>query len=717
MSSGKIISPAEVDFWLDVDKYSSFIETGLDPIKNDTMVFSIDMVRLASIRTAISNFVRILTRKSVPVYFNNEDNNSNYGGDIIYISAKINTKQDFDCAVGQALHEGAHTLKTEFDVIKCAIVNVPHNIFKLSDSKNIRRSSIEKFILTIFNIIEDRYIDNYVFNEAPGYRGYYVSLYERFWNCPEIDQYLTSDLFRYPSLDSYSFRIMNFTNENTDLLALPCLEDIARLIDISNIDRLENTKDRIDVAFKVVELVLECIDKQEQLEGGNQGLVTPKGLNGLAKPEDYFEYEDEDEDDEKSEASVDVGNKIVNEISDVLSGRNKSPEKMNENDKAVGKISDDPEIDKAVKKKLDKLVDSQRKFLRGDLPKEALSESQRELLDLIDKHGIFMVTVELPSYIPGDSSMLKVDCLVVKKMTKDLILAGNSIFPLSTITKLGETVPDPNQKNLNAVNKGISLGTKLGRKLQIRNVTNPIKSIRKKNGKINKRQLHEAAFDSEDLFYNINIEEYRKASLHITVDASASMQGEKWYKTMTSVVAICKATSMIDNIHVTVSFRTTQLTVPYIVIAYDSKIDKFSKIKTLFPYLSPDGGTPEGLAFSAIMDTFTNITPDEVDRYFLNLSDGEPFFLLESKLSNVSIKYHGEVGVSHTKSQVDKIRKYGVDVLSYFIYDGGQIRDGKNALESNFKRMYGKNAKFITVDEVNDLAKTLNDLFLSKKSS
>jgi hypothetical protein len=104
-----------------------------------------------------------------------------------------------------------------------------------------------------------------------------------------------------------------------------------------------------------------------------------------------------------------------------------------------------------------------------------------------------------------------------------------------------------------------------------------------------------------DLFKNTYIDRNPDANIHITVDASGSMVGQKWFRTMTAVVAICKAASMIDNIHVTVSFRTTQTSggvdLPYVVLAYDSKVDKFNKIRSLFPYLVPNGCTPEGLAF------------------------------------------------------------------------------------------------------------------------
>lgn len=722
MNRGNKISPAEIDFWLDSDKYSNFIEDGLDPV-NKTLVFSIDMVRLSSIRAAISNFVRILTRKCIPVYFNDNNVNRNSQGKIIHISAKINTKADFDCAVGQALHEGAHTLKSNFDIVKAAWSNIPHKIFQLSDSKNIRRASLEKFIHGMINTIEDRYIDSYIFNEAPGYRGYYVAFYDKFWNNTQIGEYLASDFFRYPSIKSYDFRIINFTNEETDLDALPNLEEIARIIDISHIERLETTKDRIDTAFKVVEVVLDSIDKEP--EGIPDAGGKKKNKNGLADPNDFFDFGDEEVED------VDVSKKMIDEMSDIINGK---PSTANENDKLVSKISDG-EIDPDLEKDINSLIESQRKFLQGDLPKEQVTDQQKALLDLIEKHGITLVRVDLPQLTPGNDTSLKVDCIVVHKMTKELVMAGQHVFPLSGVMKMGEGDPEPPKSVAEAVKKGIRLGTKLGRKLQIRAEVNPTKIIRKKSGKMHKRQLHEAAFDAEDLFYKIDIDEHIKATLHITVDASSSMAGEKWDRTMTTVVAICKATSMIDNVHVTVSFRSTQMSgrteLPYVILAYDSSVDKFSKIKNLFPFLVARGCTPEGLAFGAIMNLFDGITPDEEDRYFLNLSDGEPYYYLRSPETNMSVQYTGEVGVSHTKSQVDKIRKHGVEVLSYFI-EYNTINDSDNLtpvekqkqkqldnspLRKNFRKMYGRSAKFINVESIEDLARTINGLFLLRNDN
>lgn len=739
MKIGKRTAPSEVDFWLDTDRYSEYIENiSLDPIKR-TMTFNIDMIRLSSIRTAISNFVRILTRKSIPVYFNDQEVNRNKFGKVIHISSKIHTKDDFDVAVGLALHEGAHTLLSDFNVVMDAWANLPPTLLKKSDDLNIRRASIEKFIHTIWNIVEDRYIDNYVFNKAPGYRGYYVALYNKYFNDPRIDDLLKSDEYRWPSLDSYDFRIANFTNPNTDLTALPRLDDIADVIDISNINKLSTTMKRIKVAFKIVEIVLDCIDKEPTISSmagagsaGQQKMVTPEEFFGESD-EDGGSDENDKSDDSKKE-SKDMGSKMIEEISDIISGRDKNPSDLKENKDAVEKISQNPNSDlEKLHKEINK---KQREFLMGDIPKQPVTPAQKELLDLIQQHGIVLVHVG-NDLLPGDTNSLRVQCIVVEKLTKQLILKGKDIFPMSGA--MGEDNVDPPKEVEEAVKNGIIIGTKLGRKLQLRTEVNPIKSLRKKSGKINKRQLHEVACGVENIFYKVQIESHNKATLHITVDASSSMSGEKWNKTMTAVVAICKATSMIDNIHVTVSFRTTQSSqqdnsLPYVVLAYDSNVDKFSKIRSLFPYLEPNGLTPEGLAFEAIMGLFDGITPDEEDRYFLNLSDGEPCYYYTSPDASINVSYTNEVGVSHTKSQVNKIRRRGVQVLSYFI-EGGESQNSifklfnphsnnttkqftyNEILRENFRKMYGKDAKFIDVENIIDLAKTMNGLFLANNKN
>ena len=59
---------------------------------------------------------------------------------------------------------------------------------------------------------------------------------------------------------------------------------------------------------------------------------------------------------------------------------------------------------------------------------------------------------------------------------------------------------------------------------------------------------------------------------------------------------------------------------------------------------------------------------------------------------------------------VKMIEGMGIKTLSYFISDYGA-----NSYEQrSFKTMYGKGAKFVDVTNLNQITKTMNQLFLSK---
>ena len=190
----------------------------------------------------------------------------------------------------------------------------------------------------------------------------------------------------------------------------------------------------------------------------------------------------------------------------------------------------------------------------------------------------------------------------------------------------------------------------------------------------------------------------------MSIDASGSMGGEKWLQTITNVVALCKAVDMIQNLTIQVSFRTTSGNKPYIVLAYDSRKDKFSKVKQMFPYLKPTGTTPEGLCFEAIMKSFLGSNND-MDSYFLNLSDGEPYFE-----NGRSFYYGGTPAEEHTSKMVKKIESMGIKTLAYFIK---AKHEGNSSLRS-FQKMYGKGAVSIDVTNTNEITKTMNRLFLQK---
>ena len=89
------------------------------------------------------------------------------------------------------------------------------------------------------------------------------------------------------------------------------------------------------------------------------------------------------------------------------------------------------------------------------------------------------------------------------------------------------------------------------------------------------------------------------------------------------------------------------------------------------------------------------------------MSDGMPTFT-----SKTRDKYKGEEAVKDTARVINLISKKRVNIMSYFIQDSNKYVN-KEA-ENRFKLMYGKNAKFVDVNNINIITKTLNELFLKK---
>ena len=362
------------------------------------------------------------------------------------------------------------------------------------------------------------------------------------------------------------------------------------------------------------------------------------------------------------------------------------------------------------KKQLENAIKKQKDFMNGKTSKKNVTKKELKDLETIESSGMSYVEVG-DGLTTWDGKKQSTKCIVVREFTKSLIDSGT----VSMISKWkGERYgTDNDYREESYIEDGIRLGTILGRKLQVRGESRETKWTRLDSGKIDKRLISELGFGNDRVFSNSFIEEYSDAFLHISVDASGSMGGSKWSNTMTSVIAICKAIDMVNNVDVVVSFRTTQTngngrrgetTKPLILIAYDSRKDSFIKVKNLFKYLDVAGTTPEGLCYEAIMNEIVPTTNDR-DSYFLNFSDGMPMF------GNNEVDYHGDVALSHTQKMVKEIRNRGIKVLSYFVSDSSWSRDNDSRA---FNKMYGKDAEYIDVTSVLSVSKTMNKKFLQK---
>ena len=644
-------------FWLDNDVRRTSIFDEEETKKG------VDLVALASYRRAISNFVSIVTGESdIKVTFNSRGDSYTDGKSVV-ISSKLDDKT-FDSTVGLALHEGSHIKLSNFDFLRNIENEIPQEYYSRSEVFGWDKFEVCSKMKDLLNYVEDRRIDYFVFSNSPGYKGYYHSMYDKYFHSKIIDKALKSDEYTSLDWDSYIFRIINLTNTNSDLNALPGLKEIRNLI-FKNVKSLDSTEDAFGVALKVFHILLDNIDVQIQ---------------------NPTEQSEEGEGDESIEGDESSDSSEGTQSADSDSG-------------------DKPQLSDKQKRQLENAISKQRKFMDGDISKKKLTKSDKAAMDAVESAGMSYVDVAgVTDRWTGKKSPTKV--LMVKKFDKALAESDT----ISMITNPSYQWSSEEYKE--CIQKGLVMGTILGKKLQVRGESRETKWTRLDSGRIDKRLVAELGFGNERVFNTTFIESYSDAFLHISVDASGSMGGDKWKNTQTAVTAIAKACSMINNVDCVISYRTTQSqnhrngdTYPLMLIAYDSRVevDKISKVRNLFHLLRPSGTTPEGLCFEAVMKEIEMGSNDK-DSYFLNFSDGMPMF------SNEDIDYNYDTAVNHTKKMVDSIRGRGVKVLSYFIGDSWD----RDRASSTFTKMYGSSAEFIDVTAVLPIAKTMNKRFLEK---
>ena len=659
-------------FWSDYRDTSSVDELlGIEEKKHTGR----DLIALASYRRAISNFVNIVSGKSIPVEFNSKDN-SYTNGEKVVLGANLNDK-NFDVAVGLALHEGSHVLLSDFELLNNLHIQISDEIYTKASILKIERETVNVHIKRILNYIEDRRIDHYIFKTSPGYKGYYHSMYEKYFYNKNIDKALRSSEYRTEDYKSYDFRLINLHNSNRQLNALNGLRDIWGEINLPNITRLTSSIDALGVALKVYEIILRNI-KPEMVNDSN-----PDNTQ-----EDRMESSDRDGGDEISDGAGSSNNEIDSSDDD------SSDKDNNDDGSELSELSD------RQKSIVEKAFEKQKDFVDGNIKKTKLSKSDAGNMKTLEDSG---ATYEEVGENVGWNND-KVKCLVVKNLTASLIESNQfNVADNYSMTSYGTS---SSWNNYNFVEEGLRLGNVLGRKLKVRSEDRTTKYTRKDSGKIDKRMLAELGFGNTNVFSQTMVDSYNKAYVHLSIDASGSMSGQPWNKAMTSAVAMIKACDMAGNIDVVVSIRSTHgggtynNELPLIMVVYDSRKDKLTKVRTLFKALRTAGTTPEGLCFEAIAK---DLIPgnSKQDSYFINYSDGAPMY------SGKGYYYRGSEALLHTKKQVRNMRNLGLKVMSYFIGEGRYGND-------SFKTMYGKDAQFIDATNMMEVARTMNKKFLEK---
>jgi len=685
----------------------------------------VDLIALSSYRRAIANFVSILTGDPDIKVTYTTSGDSYTDGKSVTISSKMDDKL-YDSTVGLALHEGSHIKLSDFDFLRNLEANIPAEYFVRGEMKGFPKMEILSHIKNLLNYVEDRRIDNYVFSTSPGYKGYYHSMYDKYFHAKVIDKALGTDEYTDENWDSYIFRVLNLTNKNTNLNSVKGLRDIWKVLDLKNINRLKSSEEAFQVALEVYNIILNNVpDGVEKTD--EEGNTTYEKADGSGSSEENGEGGEGSGEEESRKITDDEFDDLLNSIENNVMGGSDSSEsggksievdlpmsgEATDNSSGVdtGKETKKVELSDRQKKMLEKAIQKQKKFMDGDIAKKKITKKVMDDLKTVEESGMGYHDVgkDLKDKYLGKATPTK--CIVVRNLTKSLI-DSNTVNMLSTGRYSRWSWRDDDNTE-GFVEKGIRIGTILGKKLQVRGESRDTKWTRKDSGKIDKRLIAELGFGNDRVFHTTFVESYADAFLHISVDASGSMSGEKWENTMTSVVAICKAVSMIQNVDVVVSVRSTQsgsnsrrsrgTDYPIVLLAYDSRVDKFSKVKNLFPHIRCSGTTPEGLCYEAVMN---EIVPSSNNResYFLNFSDGMPMF------SNSDVEYYHDTALNHTKKMVEEIKNRGIKMLSYYIGDSYD----SNRYMKDFKKMYGKDSQFIDVTSVMSISKTMNKKFLEK---
>ncbi len=561
-----------------------------------------DPIFLAQVQRGITNFVKILTGKDIPVEYATSGD-SMTDGEIVYIAS--NLKEDtIDYTVGLSLHEASHVLLTDFEYLnkeKGTVLKRVHNIPE-EDHDNV---------FTLINFVEDKHIDNFVYSTAPGYQFYYEQLYRKSFYNEIVDENLQNDIFRTPSWDSYFFRIINIFNRNSNLDALPGLREVRDLLTFNRIRSMQSTRDAVEVAVKIYNIIKPHIQDEEEKEDGED------------KPLNNQEY--------KTREQVERQKNFINS-----QYRKKR-------------------VHKKVKEQVNKLANSDTKINNYPLSK----------------------TTSIPT-------------LITKNWE--------------------EYFTGPFGHNEESVNKGLFLGKQLLKKLKARNTVKKDIFENQKKGKLNSSKLYQAPFN-ENLFYRIEKEDYKNVFIHISLDLSGSMRGEKLAQTIQTAVAIAYAACNIKGFDVEISLRGTidpnksksmhsSNQVPILAYAFNSKKDSTKKLEK-FKKLTVCGMTPEGICLDQIRKDLPSPSYYQ-EVYLVNISDGLP------NISSAS--YNFSTAINHTAKVVNEYKKDNIGLLSYFIHD---TWDKTQKSESTFKKMYGKSAKYIDVNNVSLVANTINNLLLS----
>lgn len=644
-------------------------------------------LKLLAYKRAISNFVKILTKKDGFEVKFSTGVDSYTDGKTVVISSKLD-ENNFDLTVGLALHEASHLLLTDFKLFQPNPKKIYGDI-----SNNYGAAGLEMrydVFHSIFNIVEDRYIDNYVYSNAPGYRGYYQTLYDHYFRSPELAKLLKTPKMCEETVDNYISQLLNIVGLEFDPKRLKGLQEIVNVLDINNISRLTTTMDRLELAGEIYKIILKYVNQAiANGQGSASNAKAPKAPKDASIiPQQSTKKDNEEENDAFENEEEEY------EFDEDESNEGDAESDSNESGGTSGDEGNDENLDiltPAQEAAAEKILDDAKKVVNGNATKAAGTKGLNNEIEILDKSDAELHKVDYVSGKYGQKDSINV--LLVKNVTKEVAISR--MFP-----SLFQNRPD--EKIQNSIQSGVVLGTLLAKRMQVRNEERTMITNRLKNGKIFNRHVAMLGADVENIFYKTKTDKFKNTTIHINIDASGSMMGEKFENCIMTSVAVAKACTYLRGVNCIIAFRNQQERLPLMCVVYNSKRDHFSKIADVFPYLHPGSSTPEGLCYDVYKKFISDTDPNDSDKYLINLSDGAPGF---------GNGYYGHHALEHTRKVWNDILKTNVIGLSYYISEYENSSEYKD-----FCTMYGKQAKKIDTSNIVQLAGTINDMLMSNNA-
>jgi len=703
LKAGSLLDDSYSSYWLD-DSTGVFKEKDPDAEVDDKDNGSLErLMKLAAIRRATSNFVRIITNDPKIEVRYSSGKDSYTDGKTVVISADADPKH-FDSMVGLALHEGSHCLLSDFNFLKAILTehvfyNALHptlrKLFPMDFNRALteaNRNTVKTLLqnmMFLMNIIEDRRIDSFVYKAAPGYRPYYDALYTRYFLNKDVENNLRRNQeWRQPTVDNYINWLVLMFSPHFNPRALRGLTKMVRIIDLPNIRRFDNNAKIHNYGKWTMDSVTGIYDYEQ---------FSPlwKAANELMIEilrQVKFQAKDFTKDNSPF-GSLDIN-------MDGLDGD------MEEFDSDELENLDPVEAGKFNEVRGKKALDKIKQVLKGDIKRKRLKKNEREQIESMEDASAKITE-------NGDPVFGKIPCLVTRELNKHILHSEWFPFVYGYASWDGNNNRElrKNQEAEAGVLDGVRMGAILAQRLAVRNDANMTHFTRQNQGKIDRRVLAQLGMEIESVFKRTTVDQYNPVLLYLSLDASGSMNGPKWRKAMSVATALTFASDKIRNLDVVVSLRGNSKSgsgIPCVSVVYDSRKDNFKKAREIFPFLAPTGSTPEGLCYTATLELIQECAVTH-NTYFINFSDGEPG--TNFRYNGQYFNYAGDMATKQTKNMVRQIREAGVKVMSYFIDDSRNGYYG-NYSKTAFTTMYGADAEFVNVQNVTQVLKTLNKLLM-----